>query len=81
MGISAIIDDKAKIPLFAALATIPVLAMFSFWMTAQYVNAAHVEKKVVQLEVRQDKQIEILSQIRDDVLIIKEKLKNQESNK
>jgi hypothetical protein len=71
------IDEKAKIPLFAVFTAVPTFFGFVFWLTAQQVNAEHMQTKIEQLEQRQDRQFELLTQIRDDVLIIKEQLKNK----
>jgi hypothetical protein len=80
MTFETIIDDKSKISLFAVAAAIPILGAFAFWLTAQHVNAEHIQQKVENLEQKNEKHYELLLAIKDDVLVIKESLKKQNKN-
>lgn len=77
MGDSNILDEKTKLPLFVALSVLPALVGFVFWLTSLAVDLTHIQQRVEKLELRQDKQLEMLTQIHSDVLIIKEQLKQK----
>jgi len=67
------IDEKTKIPLFAALGAVVTIVGFSFWITMVYSMAVQAEK----INTKQDEKLEMLYEIREDVAVIKKMLEKR----
>lgn len=67
------LDDKTKIPLFAALGAAITLFGFSFWLTMVYSVALEAQK----INEKQDTKLEMLYEIKADVAVIKQILEHK----
>lgn len=67
------IDERTKIPLFAALGAVATIVGFSFWITMVYSLAVQAEK----INIKQDEKLEMLYEIREDVAVIKKMLEKR----
>ena len=67
------IDDKTKIPLYAAITAIVGMLGFSFWLSTLYSIASEAQK----INEKQDQKLEMLYEIKQDVAIIKKILEDK----
>lgn len=79
------IDEKTKVPLFMAIAALPVLVVSVFWVatlngrvTASEQRTDRVVDKIHTMEARDDKVLDGIIDIRERLARIEEKLKIKE---
>lgn len=77
-----IIDDRTKIPLFVAIAAVPVLVVAVFWIatlsgrvTATEQRTDRVVDKIRAMETKEDKILDGISDVRERLARIEEQLK------
>ena len=70
---SATIDDKTKINLFAAISAVLLIAGGAFWMSTIYSLAAQANVT----NDKQDLKLEVLYQIKEDVAVIRATLSKE----
>lgn len=68
------LSEKTKIPLFAVLAALPILAGFIFWLSTIYAMAsdAHRDNQLQDEKIEQTR--ELLLEIRERTIRIEEKI-------
>lgn len=72
------INERTKIELFAALAATPFVVGFIFWLSSINSSANGSEKKIAEIEQRQNNQNELLISIKEDLTLVKYKLEIKE---
>jgi hypothetical protein len=68
------INEKTKVELFAALTAMPFIVGLIFWLSAMNNSANGSEKKIAELEQRQQNQNNLLISIKEDLTLVKYKL-------
>jgi hypothetical protein len=68
------IDITTQIPLFAIIGSIPVIAGFVFWLSSVAFSARAAEKKIAEIEIKQDHVNNMLLSIKEDLTLVKYKL-------
>lgn len=76
------IDERTRVPLFAAIAIVPVLAVCALWIgtVSERVTAAEqrtdrIVDKIVRMEAKEDQMLEKLSAVRESLARIEERLR------
>lgn len=76
------LDEKSKIPLFVAISAVPVLIVAGLWVgtlngrvSASEQRTDRVVDKIHTMELKEDKVFEVMSDIRERLARIEEKLK------
>ncbi len=72
------ITEKTRVPLFWVAVSIPTLLGGMFWLTAIWQQGAEAARINDRQDRQLNSQIEILTDIRDRVIRIEEKLKSRE---
>lgn len=67
------INDRTKIPLFAVMASMPVLAGGLVWLSVIYFKADAAEQYNIKQDLKIETQMSLLLDIRDRVIRIEEK--------
>lgn len=67
------IDNKTKIELYAVLGGLPVIIGFIFWISVIYQKVDAHEKDINQLKVNEEKQIDLLIDIRERIIRLETK--------
>jgi hypothetical protein len=73
------ITERTKIELYAALAVTPFVVGFIFWLSSINNSANGSEKKIAQLEEKQQNQNNLLISVKEDLTLIKYKLEIKEN--
>lgn len=68
------INEQTRVPLFAVLASIPIIIGFIFWMSSLYASVSQAEITNNKQDVKIDQLYELLIDIRDRVIRIEEKI-------
>lgn len=68
------LDNRTHIPLFAIIGSIPVIAGFIFWLSSVAFSASSAEKKIKELETKQESVNNLLISIKEDLTLVKYKL-------
>ena len=68
------INDNTKIPLYAALVSVPTFFGFVLWLSSIAFSANGSEKRIAELEQKQNNQNELLISIKEDLTLVKYKL-------
>jgi hypothetical protein len=71
------ISDRTRVPLFAVLAALPIIAGFIFWLSTIYAMAASAVDANVAQDVKIEQTRELLLDIRDRIIRIEEKLSHE----
>jgi len=73
-----IIDEKTGVPMFAVVAAIPTTFGFILWLSSISFTANGAEKRIAELELKQQNQNELLISIKEDLTLVKYKLEIKE---
>jgi hypothetical protein len=68
------LDSKTNIPLFAIISVIPVLTGFIIWLSSVAFSASNAEKRIAELESKQETYNNLLVSIKEDLTLVKYKL-------
>lgn len=68
------LDDKTLIPLWSVLTAVPFIIGGIMWITYVYSDVAQAKQNIEKLEEHQDKNSDLLLEIRDRVIRIEERI-------
>lgn len=68
------LDHKTNIPLFAIISVVPVLAGFIIWLSSVAFSASNAEKRIAEIESKQETYNNLLISIKEDLTLVKYKL-------
>lgn len=72
------ITSKTSIPLIATLTAVPTLVGFIVWLSSIAFATTNAEKKIAELEQKQQNQNQLLISIKEDLTLVKYKLEIKE---
>lgn len=72
------ISDKTNISLFAMAAVVPTFFGFVLWLSSISFSASGSEKRIAELEQKQNNQNNLLISIKEDLTLVKYKLEIKE---
>lgn len=68
------LDHKTNIPLFAIISVVPVLVGFIIWLSSVAFSASNAEKRIAEIESKQETYNNLLISIKEDLTLVKYKL-------
>lgn len=68
------LDSSTNIPLFAILSAVPIMAGFIIWLSSVAFSASNAEKRIAELESKQETYNNLLISIKEDLTLVKYKL-------
>lgn len=72
------ISQKTNIPIFAVAAAVPTFFGFVLWLSSISFTAHSAEKKVMELQAKQENYNNLLISIKEDLTLVKYKLEIKE---
>jgi len=72
------VSEKTTIPIFAIAAVVPTFFGFVLWLSSIAFSAHGSEKRIAELEQKQNNQNELLISIKEDLTLVKYKLEIKE---
>lgn len=73
------LDSRTHIPLFAIFSAVPVMVGFIIWLSSVAFSASSAEKKIKDLELKQENSNNLLISIKEDLTLVKYKLDIKEA--